>query len=163
MDINYSQVVDKFRKYGFEYKKSSSNPSYLTFTYKSGFFHNAEVVQVKEDAEDEKDILKKISDLEKLGVSIKRNSYENITQIGDGLFSGFFDIQNWRERIEDEYNDYAKSVLKSFPDSEKLEYKYINAPFSINGDDSEKDEGYYVRYYQEKAFSYYKKSFSDII
>lgn len=140
MDINYSQVVDKFRKYGFEYKKSSSNSSYLTFTYKSGFFHNAEVVQVKEDADDEKDILKKVSDLEKLGVSIKRNSYENITQIGDGLFSGFFDIQNWRERILDEYEEYSESVLKSFPDSERLEYKYINAPFSVNGDDSEKDD-----------------------
>jgi biotin operon repressor len=137
LDINNSQVIEKFRRYGFEYKKHSSNASYLTFTYRSGFFHNAEVVQVSESVSDEKDILKKIEELESLGVSIKRNKYSNISQIGDGLFSGFFDVKNWRSRIQEEYQEYSESVLKSFPESEKLEYRYIDAPFSINGDEAD--------------------------
>lgn len=132
MDIDCSNVIEKFRKYGFEYKKNSSNSSYLTFTFKSGFFHNAEVVQLASNSDDEVDITRKIEDLKNLGVSIKRNKYDTIEQIEKGLFEGFFDVEHWKSRIQDEYDTYTKTILKSFPESEQLEYKYINAPYSLS-------------------------------
>lgn len=132
MPIDCSQVIERFRKYGFEYKKSSSNSSYLTFTFKSGFFHNAEVVQLAINDADEIDIASKIEDLKNLGVSIKRNKYDKIEQIENGLFKGFFDVERWKSRIKEEYNLYTDSILKSFPESEQLEYKYINAPYSLS-------------------------------
>ncbi|WP_017222845.1 NACHT domain-containing protein [Moritella dasanensis] len=132
MSINCSQVIEKFRKYSFEYKKSSSNSSYLTFTFKSGFFHNAEIVQLATNKDDELDIIRKIEDLKELGVSIKRNKYDTIEQIEKGLFDGFFDVERWKSRIHDEYQSYTDSILSSFPESEQLEYKYINAPYSLS-------------------------------
>ncbi|AUV88312.1 right-handed parallel beta-helix repeat-containing protein [Vibrio campbellii] len=132
MAINCTQVIEKFRKYGFEYKKSYSNASYLTFTFKSGFFHNAEVVQVAESKSDEEDIITKINDLESYGISIKRNKYETIEQIERGLFEGFFDVEHWKARIGEEYKTYVKSILESFPDKKDLTYKYIHAPFTLN-------------------------------
>ncbi|CAH6977637.1 NACHT domain-containing protein [Vibrio chagasii] len=134
MTINCTQVVDKFKRYGFEYKKAYSNSSYLTFTFKSGFFHNAEVVQVAENNHDSKDIEQKIKDLESHGVSIKRNKYDTIEQIERGLFEGFFDVVHWKSRIKDEYSTYVNSILDSFPEAEELSYEYINAPFSLSID-----------------------------
>ena len=134
MDMNNPQVIDIFRQYGFEYNKSSSNSSYLTFTYKSGFFHNAEVVQVASDPTDEKDIDKKIKDLEQLGVSIKKNRYHTIEDVELGLFRGFFDVENWKKRIQDEYLSYVNSIVKSFSKECVAEdYSYVNTPYSMDG------------------------------
>lgn len=131
MAIDCSQVVDKFKKYGFEYKSAYSNASYLTFTFKSGFFHNAEVVQLSENKADTDDINTKVKNLESHGVSIKRNKYETLEQIEQGLFEGFFDVENWKHRIRDEYSMYVKSVLDSFPESNQVRYQYIDAPYSL--------------------------------
>ncbi|MFP6790877.1 MAG: hypothetical protein VB954_12930 [Thalassolituus sp.] len=129
-----SQVIDIFRKYGFDYKKSSSNNSYMTFTYKSGFFHNAEVVQIGESTTDEEDINIKIKELERLGISIKRNKYETIEEVELGLFRGFFDVDNWKKRIKLEYNNYVSGIVKSFSeDCDVANYSYIDAPYSIDG------------------------------
>ncbi|MEG1691600.1 MAG: hypothetical protein RR308_17795, partial [Hafnia sp.] len=43
-----SQLIELFRKYGFEYKKSASGKGYYAFTFKTGFFHNAEFVYTDE-------------------------------------------------------------------------------------------------------------------
>lgn len=134
MPITCPEVIEKFKRYGFEYKKTYSNSSYLTFTFKSGFFHNAEVVQIAVNNDDERNINQKISDLEKLGISIKRNKYETISQIEQGLFDGFFDIENWKNRISEEYEAYVASILDRFPKSGKLKYQYINTPYSLNID-----------------------------
>lgn len=131
MAINCSQVIDKFKKYGFEYKKAYSNSSYLTFTFKSGFFHNAEVVQLSDNKADSEDIVLKIKNLESHGISIKRNKYETLEQIEQGLFEGFFDVENWKNRIRDEYSTYVSSVLDSFPESEQVRYEYIDAPYTL--------------------------------
>ena len=36
-------IISLFRKYGFEYNKAASHGDFLAFTFKSGFFHNAEI------------------------------------------------------------------------------------------------------------------------
>ena len=131
MNIDKTQVIEKFEKYGFNYKENASNKSYLTFTYRSGFFHNAEVVQIAKNAEDDHDIQSKIEQLQSSGVSIKRNEYKTIKQIEDGLFNGFFDTKNWLPKIRQEYKDYVDSILKILPSNTELTYKYINTPYSL--------------------------------
>lgn len=44
MSIDSAQLISLFKKYGFDYKKSSSGHGFYAFTFKAGFFHNAEVV-----------------------------------------------------------------------------------------------------------------------
>ena len=132
MILDASQVIESYRKYGFEYKKQYSNSSYLTFTFKSGFFHNAEVVKINKDPSDTEDIKSKINSLNDLGVSAKITEYNNLSDIEDGLFKGFFDVDSWRKRIQTEYNDYVDSVIQSYPQNGKdLTYSYINAPFTL--------------------------------
>ncbi|NOH22541.1 NACHT domain-containing protein [Vibrio europaeus] len=138
MELCASQVIDKYRKYGFEYKKPYSNRSYLTFTFRSGFFHNAEVVKISNDAEDRKQIEKKIKSLNDLGISAKITEYSTLDEIEEGLFSGFFDVDSWRKRIGSEYKEYVESVMLAYPDQESdLSYDYINAPYTVVNSNAE--------------------------
>ncbi|MGL4351449.1 MAG: NACHT domain-containing protein, partial [Plesiomonas shigelloides] len=132
MILDASQVIESYRKYGFEYKKQYSNYSYLTFTFKSGFFHNAEVVKINKNPSDTEDIKSKINSLNDLGVSAKITEYNSLSDIEEGLFKGFFDVDSWRKRIQAEYYDYVDSVIHSYPQNGKdLTYSYINAPFTL--------------------------------
>ncbi|ELV8722901.1 NACHT domain-containing protein [Vibrio harveyi] len=138
MKLCSSQVIEKYRKYGFEYKKQYSNRSYLTFTFRSGFFHNAEVVKISNDSEDKKQIEKKIKSLNDLGISAKITEYSTLDEIEEGLFVGFFDVDSWRKRIESEYKEYVESVMLAYPDQESdLSYDYINAPYTVINSDAE--------------------------
>lgn len=138
MKLCASQVIERYRIYGFEYKKQYSNGSYLTFTYSSGYFHNAEVVKIANDAEDKKQIEKKLKSLNELGVSAKITEHSTLNDIEEGLFKGFFDVEAWRKRISSEYREYVESIMMAYPDQiEDLSYHYINAPYSIVNSNSE--------------------------
>ncbi|MDO6782639.1 NACHT domain-containing protein [Neptunomonas phycophila] len=138
MELCASQVIDKYRKYGFEYKKLYSNHSYLTFTFRSGFFHNAEVVKISNDVEDRKQIETKIKSLNELGISAKVTEYSTLDEIEEGLFAGFFDVDSWRKRIGNEYKEYVESVMLAYPDQERdLSYDYINAPYTVVNSNAE--------------------------
>ncbi|WP_217526097.1 NACHT domain-containing protein [Vibrio cholerae] len=138
MELCASQVIEKYRKYGFEYKKMYSNRSYLTFTFRSGFFHNAEVVKVASNDDDEKDIDKKLKDLNQLGISAKITEYSTLKDIEEGLFKGFFDVEQWRTRIGKEYREYVASIMQAYPDQVgDLSYDYINAPYTVVNSDSQ--------------------------
>ncbi|MEZ8409701.1 NACHT domain-containing NTPase [Vibrio splendidus] len=132
MKLCASQVIEKYKKYGFEYKKLYSNSSYLTFTFSSGYFHNAEVIKIAHNADDKKQIEKKIKNLNELGISAKITEYSTLNDIEEGLFEGFFDVKAWRKRIEREYGEYVDSVMLAYPDQiEDLSYHYINAPYTV--------------------------------
>lgn len=132
MILDASQVIECYRKYGFEYKSRYSNRSYLTFTFKSGFFHNAEIVKINNDESDENEINQRIKSLNELGVSAKVTEYSSLEEIQEGLFKGFFDVDTWKKRINSEYDQYVSSVMLSYPDdANELEYSYINAPYNI--------------------------------
>ena len=138
MDLCASKVIEKYRTYGFEYKKMYSNNSYLTFTFRSGFFHNAEVVKIANNYEDEILIHKKIHNLNELGISAKITEYSNLEDIEEGLFKGFFDVSSWRKRIRNDYREYVASVMRVYPQkNEDMSYCYINAPYTVINTNSE--------------------------
>jgi len=138
MDLCASQVIEKYRTYGFEYKKMYSNSSYLTFTFRSGFFHNAEVVKIANNTDDEALIHKKIHNLNELGISAKITEYLSLEDIEEGLFKGFFDVSSWRERIRSDYSEYVASVMRVYPQkNDDMSYHYINAPYTVVNTDAE--------------------------
>ncbi|WP_299494138.1 NACHT domain-containing protein [uncultured Shewanella sp.] len=138
MDLCASQVIEKYRTYGFEYKKQYSNHSYLTFTFRSGFFHNAEVVKIANNSNDEAMIQEKISSLNTLGISAKITEYSNLEDIEEGLFKGFFDVISWRNRIRSDYREYVASVMRIYPQkNDDMSYHYINAPYAITNKNAE--------------------------
>lgn len=132
MNLLASQVIERYKKYGFEYKKYYSNDSYLTFTFRSGFFHNAEVIKVANNPNDFQNINKKIENLNKLGVSAKITEHFDLESIEKGLFDGFFDVDIWRDRIRSDYESYVESVIDSYPESKEcINYSYIDAPYNV--------------------------------
>ncbi|QHP53805.1 NACHT domain-containing protein [Pectobacterium carotovorum subsp. carotovorum] len=121
-----SQVISLFRRYGFEYKSKQSGEDILIFTYKSGFFHNAEIVYFDESSLDE--VNKKEAGLIELGYSAKKSLCHNLSDIEEKLFEGFFAVEDWKDKIKEEYLSYSKKVLALLPKGAK-EYRYVNVPF----------------------------------
>ncbi|NNI76170.1 hypothetical protein C2818_02710 [Pasteurella multocida] len=129
MRLDANEVISRYKKYGFEYKEKYSNEDYLTFTFKSGFFHNAEIVKITN--KETKQVSEIRESLKKLGYSEKIAEYSNLNDIETGLFNGFFDVENWKKRIKDEYNQYINSIINIYPNNDSLKYEYINSPYSI--------------------------------
>lgn len=135
-----SEIINLFRKYGFEYRKSASNGKFLAFTYKAGFFHNAELVSLCIDEKDqvEQDMEGAVKELETLGFSTKKSFYSSVDEIEETLFNGFFNVSEWRNKILDEYNDHATKVLSVLP-KEATNYHYIKTQYQKNNKISESD------------------------
>ncbi len=127
-------IIELFRQYGFEYRRQASNEEFLAFTFKSGFFHNAELVStsIENRISIEKEMDKAVVDLERLGFSTKKSFYNSFEEIDETLFSGFFDVSDWKEKIKKEYKENSERILSVLPGSSHR-YSYINVPFTKNG------------------------------
>lgn len=126
-------LIRLFRRYGFEYRSSASNGEYLAFTFKSGFFHNAELVSLESERkrEIEEEMEPAYRDLEKLGFSTKKTFYKSFEEVEKSLFDGFFNTEEWKGKIKNEYKAYCRKVLSVLP-KEAERYSYIKAPFRKN-------------------------------
>lgn len=131
--MDKEKIVSLYKKYGFDYRPSASNERYLAFTYKSGFFHNAELVAVGADDREKLDqeMTKSFAELEKLGYSTKKSFYTNTNDLEEKLFSGFFQVESWIKRIHADYETHVKRILKTLPEA-NLNYQYINAEYQKN-------------------------------
>ncbi len=126
-------IIKLYEKYGFKFHENSSNSEFLAFTYKTGFFHNAEIVSLKyENKEDiSEEMEKKLIGLKKLGYSTKMSFYKSIEEIEQRLFEGFFTTKSWKKRILKEYEEYTEKIMTNLP-KDKYNYEYIDSPFSKN-------------------------------
>lgn len=109
MTIDSIQLILLFKKYGFEYKKSSSGRGFYAFTFKAGFFHNAEVVYT--DEANLVEVEKCLSGLDNIGYSTKKSLFESIEDVAEQLFNGFFNVDDWKERIATVY-DRKRSISR---------------------------------------------------
>lgn len=136
-----ARIINLFERYGFEYRKSSSGNDFLAFTYKSGFFHNAELVStnLKDKERIEREMESSVKDLEQLGFSTKKSFYESLSEVETNLFEGFFNVEDWKERIKSEYINHTRKVLSVLPKGAN-NYKYITTPFYKNNKIQENSE-----------------------
>ncbi|MBA0212489.1 MULTISPECIES: NACHT domain-containing protein [Pectobacterium] len=130
------QVINLFQRYGFEYKVKQSEANVLIFTYKSGFFHNAEIVYF--DDIDLNEVKRKESSLIAMGYSVKKTLCIDFSTMEERLFKGFFAVDEWREKIKEEYLSYSSKVLALLPKGAK-EYRYVKVPFQKNESQIETD------------------------
>lgn len=130
---NKKDIIELYEKYGFKFHENSSNSDFLSFTYKTGFFHNAEIISLSINNKEEvtRRMEEKVFDLKKLGYSTKMSFYNSIEEIEQSLFEGFFNIKKWKERILKEYEHYTEKIMTNLP-KEKYKYEYINSPFLKN-------------------------------
>lgn len=133
--MNKDKIIELFSRYGFEYKKNISNCNFVAFTFKSGFFNNAELVAVIDGSESkeqvELDMNSSAIQLEKLGFSTKKSFYNSFEEMEETLFNGFFHVKDWRSRINDEYESHSQKILSSLPKG-ACNYDYIKVKYSKN-------------------------------
>lgn len=129
----HSKIIELFNKYGFEYRKSASSNDFLAFTYKSGFFHNAELVSLNYNDKEllEFEMEKSLKSLEELGFSTKKSFYKSVEEIEETLFNGFFNVSEWKDKIKSEYSGHTQKILNILP-KEAINYQYINSLYTKN-------------------------------
>jgi hypothetical protein len=138
--VSKERIIELYSKYGFDYRKNLSNGNFLAFTFKSGFFHNAEIVSLNlaERSKVEQEMERVVVQLELLGFSTKKAFYENIEDIEKVLFDGFFNVSEWKVKISSEYNEHCKRTLSVLPD-EADNYSYIQVPYLKNNKKENED------------------------
>ncbi len=128
-----NKIISLFEKYGFSYNSTASKESFLAFTFKSGFFHNAEIVAIEAKNDDSEAEIESVArQLEKMGYSTKKTFYKNYEDIEKSLFDGFFNTEEWRKKIKKEYRTHCEKILSILPKGAGS-YSYIKAPFTKNG------------------------------
>ncbi len=127
------KIITLFRKYGFEYRKAASKDNFLAFTFKSGFFHNAELISLSGENQKhiENEMEEAANELKQLGFATKKTFYNNVDDIEKNLFDGFFNVSNWKEKIKQEYQNHCTRTLNALP-KEADNYTYIDVPYTKN-------------------------------
>lgn len=121
-----------YTQYGF--KESKTNElDVVVFTYQSGHFHNADIIKLSENSNDEK----AFEEFKRAGYACKIRDYKNIKDVESTLFKGFFSVESTKNRLKREYEKHAESIAKAHVDNGT--YKYINSRYYINEKLGEKD------------------------
>lgn len=137
MELHRATVIGLFQRYGFVYRSKASNSDFLAFTYRSGFFHNAELVSLNISEQEDTDakMEEAVQHYKDLGFSTKKSFYKSVEDIESVLFDGFFGVSEWKEKIRDEYSEHSKRILNILPDG-ATKYEYIEVPYLINNEPS---------------------------
>lgn len=126
--INPLELDDLYESYGFS-KRESDNPLVRIYSFRSGPFHNADIVVLSKDVSGKKEL----DVYTKAGFSCSIRKYNSLHEVERALFEGFFDIEKTIKNIKVEYKNYAKKVIRN-SNSEK--YKYINCSYMVNESDT---------------------------
>lgn len=130
--LNRDNLRQLYTQYGFK-ESPTSESGIIVFTYQSGHFHNADIIKLDEDGNDEK----AFEDFKRAGYACKTRNYKNIKEVESTLFKGFFSVDSTKNRLRREYEKHAESIAKAHVDNGT--YKYINSRYFINDKLGEKD------------------------
>lgn len=122
-----SKLIATYRRYGFNLARDQSKDNILVFTLKTGYFDNAEILKLSNDA----NTTGAFSEFSKAGYACTIREPVIPEQVEEILFQGFFSAEITRERLLDDYRRFSGDIAK--PYGQKAEYTYIHAPYQING------------------------------
>jgi len=123
--IDVPKLKSVYERYGFE-NASTKSDDVVVFTIRSGYYHNADIVPLTEDA----DVEAIFSDFKKAGFACKTREYANIPDVERSLFEGYFTVPSTKKRLKSEYNKFVQSLLSVY--SETATYSYIQSSYTIN-------------------------------
>ena len=126
--IDTAELRRIYKQYGFEEAKSSESSIHV-FTYRSGHFHNADIVKVEGSSCDGAEE-KVFNEFKRSGYACRIRSYRTTEDIESTLFKGFFSVESTRDKLKREYNRYADAIAKAHDDDGN--YQYINSHYLIN-------------------------------
>ncbi len=119
------ELIELYRIYRFQLEEDTQKC--LVFSYRMGFFRNIEIVILKNKAEYKSDAERLRKDYEEAGWnSINIVNYISVEETEKKLFNSFFYIEESRQRLQGEYDDFCKLQTKKL----KGEYTYILCRYS---------------------------------
>lgn len=123
--IDVAELRKLYKQYGFE-EVETNEPGIYVFTYRSGHFHNADIISIYNKGDEEK----VFNEFKRSGYACKIRTYPNNQSIERTLFRGFFSAEATRKRLQREYGRYTDAIAKAHSDQGR--YEYINSQYSIN-------------------------------
>ena len=128
MSISLKRELEEiYKRYGFEIAKLYDAEGVVVFTLKTGYFDNADIVPLSENAQTEK----AFRDFSGAGFACTIRKYLTAKQTEYELFQGFFSVSTILDRLQRDYAQFTSGIVRPFSDDAK--YTYINAPYSVNG------------------------------
>ena len=121
------ELEEIYKRYGFETAKLYDAEGVVVFTLKTGYFDNADIVPLSEDAQTDK----AFKDFSDAGFACTIRKYLTAKQTEHELFQGFFSVSSILDRLNRDYCQFTSGIVRPFADDAK--YTYINAPYSVNG------------------------------
>lgn len=122
-----SKLIQTYKRYGFSLARDQSKDNLLVFTLKTGYFDNAEILKLSNNA----DTTAVFSEFSRAGFACTVREPVAPEEAEETLFQGFFSAEITRERLLDDYRRFANDIIQ--PYGQKAEYTYIHAPYQING------------------------------
>ena len=121
------ELEEIYKRYGFETAKLYETEGVVVFTLKTGYFDNADIVPLGEDAQTDK----AFKEFSAAGFACTARKYLTPKQTENELFQGFFSVSSILDRLDRDYSQFTSGIVRPFADDAK--YTYINAPYSVNG------------------------------
>jgi hypothetical protein len=126
------KLVDVYRRYGFQLVRDNTKEGHLVFAIKTGYFENAEILILWEGAPTDS----VFDEFTRSGYACTVRLVISPEVTEEELFKGFFSVDSTRKRLQEDYRKYSNGLVA--PYGAGAIYKYINAPYQINGKEGTK-------------------------
>jgi hypothetical protein len=120
MPLNANALDNIYSLYGFR-KRNTSRQDVRVYTFRTGYFNNADVVPLSPEADPQPDF----DQFQKSGFACSIRNYASLSAAERELFEGFFSLGPTRERVSGEltrFHDKQTNLIGA-------PYKYIQPPF----------------------------------
>lgn len=120
MDIDSNKLDILYKSYGFKIRQSSSN-NVKVYTYRSGYFNNADIVAINPEADTNKEII----EYQRSGFACTVRNYKSLEEAEKELFEGFFSLESTKRKFQDEEEKFSKKQTNLIG----AKYKFISPPY----------------------------------
>ncbi|MGB5134926.1 MAG: hypothetical protein WBN89_07105 [Prochlorococcaceae cyanobacterium] len=120
MAIDKSKLDLLYESYGFRIKSSTSD-DIRVYTYRSGYFNNADIIPVSAGADAKKDF----DSYQESGFACKIRNYDSLQDAEKELFEGFFSLKGTKARFREEDEKFRSRQEKVIGAS----YKFVDPPY----------------------------------
>ncbi len=125
MHLDRLKVRQAYERYGF-FEQPSSEKGVMVFSIRTGHYHNADIIPLAPSL----NVSQTFQEYQELGYACQTKEYMNVSEIETALFSGFFNLDSTRQRLERDYNEFTDSLVKIHSDN--ATYTYIKTQYYVN-------------------------------
>lgn len=125
MLLDRSKVRQAYERYGF-FEQPSSEKDVMVFSIRTGHYHNADIIPLSPSI----NVSQTFHEYQELGYACQTKGYSCVSEIETALFSGFFNLDSTRQRLNRDYKDFTNSLVKIHSDN--ATYTYIKTQYYVN-------------------------------